>query len=99
MGQIKNSTDLYTLGVYILLWYIYDMIQIRLSELLESRGRSLYWLAKESGIRYATVWKLGKGRSTRLRLDVLDNICAVLDCQPGDLLVRVEQNKRRKGVR
>jgi DNA-binding Xre family transcriptional regulator len=27
---------------------------------------------------------------------VLDRVCEVLECQPGDLLVRVETSKKRK---
>ena len=72
------------------------MIKIRLSEVLVEREQTLYWLWKQTGIRYATVWQLGKGEASRLNLDVLDRICEVLQCQPGDLLVRVETPKKRK---
>jgi putative transcriptional regulator len=72
------------------------MIAIRLGETLEERGQTVYWLWKQTGIRYATVWQMSKGEITRLNLDVLDRICAVLECQPGDLLVRVEDRKKRR---
>lgn len=72
------------------------MIKLCLNEILEKRGRTLYWLWKQTGIRYATVWQIGKGDVARLNLDVLDRICESLECQPGDLLQRVEGPKRRK---
>jgi putative transcriptional regulator len=75
------------------------MIQSQLSELLEQKGRTLYWLAKQSGVRYATVWQLGKGQVGRLNLEALDKICEALECQPGDLLVRVNERKTRKKAR
>jgi putative transcriptional regulator len=75
------------------------MIEIRLNELLQERSRTLYWLAKEAGVRYATIWNLSKSAAGRLSIDALDRICGALDCQPGDLLVRVTDTKTRKGKR
>jgi putative transcriptional regulator len=72
------------------------MIKFRLNELLEEREQTLYWLWKQTGIRYATVWQMGKGEVARLNVDALDRICEALECQPGDLLVRVESRKARK---
>jgi putative transcriptional regulator len=72
------------------------MIKIRLRERLEERERTLYWLSMQSGVRYATVWKLSRGEVGRLNLDVLDRICETLDCQPGDLLVRETKTKSKK---
>ena len=73
------------------------MIKTRLPEILEDRGQTVYWLWKQTGIRYATVWQMSKGAIVRLNLDVLDRICEVLECQPGDLLVKVERKSRKKG--
>ncbi len=72
------------------------MIKFRLNELLEERGQTIYWLWKQTGIRYATIWQMGKGEVSRLNLEALDRVCEVLECQPGDLLVRVESRKTRK---
>jgi putative transcriptional regulator len=72
------------------------MIRIRLNDVLAERDHTLYWLWKQTGIRYATIWQMGKGEVARLNLDVLDRVCEALECQPGDLLVRVETSKKRK---
>ncbi len=72
------------------------MIRIRLKELLQERTRTLYWLAKQTGVRYATIWKLSRGEVARLNLDALDRICEALECQPGDLLVRKTETKKGK---
>ena len=72
------------------------MINIRLSEMLEERDRTLYWLSVKSGVRYATVWKLSRGEVGRLNLNALDRICEALECQPGDVLVRETKTKSRK---
>jgi putative transcriptional regulator len=68
------------------------MIQVRLTQLLEDRGRSRYWLAKESGINYDTLTRIEKAESSnRIELRVLDEICRALQCQPGDLLTFVDK--------
>ena len=72
------------------------MIKILIPDLLKDRDCTLYWLAKRSGVRYATIWNLSRGNADRLRIDTLDRICEALECQPGDLLVRVAETKSRK---
>ncbi|MFL6213302.1 MAG: helix-turn-helix domain-containing protein [Blastocatellia bacterium] len=73
------------------------MIRIHLHEVLQEQNRTLYWLAKQTGVRYATVWNLSRGKVGRLSMDALDRICGALSCQPGDLLVRANDTKTRKG--
>lgn len=70
------------------------MIEVRLKQVLEGRGRTRYWLAKESGIDYNTLARIERAESSnRIELRVLDEICRALECQPGDLLVRVDDSK------
>jgi putative transcriptional regulator len=76
--------------------YIKNMIEIHLNKLLKDRGRTLYWLAKQSGVRYATIWNLSRGDVGRLSIDTLDRICEALECQPGDLLIRIAKTRTRK---
>jgi len=67
------------------------MIEVRLKQVLEARGRTRYWLAKESGIDYNTLARIERAEaSNRIELRVLDEICHALECQPGDILVRVD---------
>jgi putative transcriptional regulator len=66
------------------------MVKTRIEEALAERGRSLYWLAKESGVTYAALWNLKERRTDGITFSLLDAICKALDCQPGDILVRVE---------
>ena len=72
------------------------MIAVQLNRVLNDRQRTLYWLAKESGIPYATVWRLNRGEISRIGLEVLDRICEVLECEPGDILTRITVFKKRK---
>ena len=70
------------------------MIQIELEKLLE--GRSLYWLSQQTGIRWATLAAMVNGKAQRLNLKDIDLICDALECQPGDLLIKVERRPRKR---
>jgi putative transcriptional regulator len=70
------------------------MIRVELTNLLGER--SLYWLSQKSHIRWPTIAALAKGTLRRIDFEALDRICEALECQPGDLLVRVDRKKGRK---
>lgn len=70
------------------------MIEVKLKALLEARGRTRYWLAKETGIQFNTLTRIERADLTnRIELSTLDKICRALQCQPGDLLVWVDSNQ------
>jgi putative transcriptional regulator len=73
---------------------MYDshVIKIGLEELLRKRKKSLYALAKETGISYSALWKINRGEVTSMSFDVLEKICLNLDCSTGDLLRIDRQN-------
>lgn len=72
------------------------MIEIRVDELLQDRGRTFYWLAKETGISHSTLWRLKKGRSVGINFATLERICQMLSCQPGDVLKLASEKKTVK---
>jgi len=72
------------------------MIEVRIDELLVQRGRTFYWLAKETGISHTTLWRLKKARAYGITLDTLEKICNALDCQPGDILRLAPDPKAKK---
>jgi putative transcriptional regulator len=63
------------------------MITLKLDELLTERNLTAYALAKKTGLHQSVVSKIRRNESQALRLDVLDKLCAALECQPGDLIV------------
>ena len=72
------------------------MIEVRVNDLLQRRGRTFYWLAKETGISHTTLWRLKKARAYGITLDTLEKICQALNCQPGDILKLGPDPKARK---
>ncbi len=72
------------------------VIEIRVDELLEERGRTFYWLAKETGISHSTLWRLKKGKSVGINFATLERICQMLSCQPGDVLKLASEKRAVK---
>ena len=72
------------------------MIQIRIDELLETRERSFYWLAKQTGISHTTLWRLKKRKAFGINFETLERMCRTLECQPGDILSHVNAKKISK---
>jgi putative transcriptional regulator len=72
------------------------MIQIQVDQLLARRGRTFYWLAKETGISHTTLWRLKKGKALGINFNTLEKICAALECQPGEVLaITAQKNQPR----
>lgn len=75
---------------------ITDVIKIRLEELLEERGITLYRLAKDTGVSYGNLLNLKSGKAQRIYFDTLDRICESLNCDPSELLSRVPPSEASK---
>jgi putative transcriptional regulator len=61
-------------------------ILVRLDERLHARRMTLTELAARVDITVANLSILKTGKAKAIRFSTLEAICAVLDCQPGDLL-------------
>ena len=70
-----------------------------LAEVRTERGKTQEDLAKDMGMSLGGIQYLEYSANS-VKLDLLDRLCAVLDCEPGDLLKRVqdedEEERRRK---
>jgi putative transcriptional regulator len=76
-----------------------SMIEIRIDQLLKARGRTFYWLAKETGISHTTLWRLKKDKALGINFITLEKLCETLDCQPGDMFTFINPKRRRTSKR
>lgn len=72
------------------------MIRINLNVMLAKRRMTLTQLSKEVGLTYVNLSVLKNERVKAIRLDTLNKICKVMDCQPGDILEYVPDENRRE---
>ena len=62
------------------------MIKFKVKVMLAMREMTQKELAEKTGIRPPTISAICTGTIKHLPVDVLDRICDVLDCQPGDIV-------------
>ena len=62
------------------------MIVVQLDVMLAKRKMRSKELAERIGFTEANISLLKSGKVKGVRFETLEKICAILDCQPGDLL-------------
>ena len=72
------------------------MIRFNIEALLEKRGKTRYWLAKQSGMSHQNVTKMVRNQAKGVRLETIEIFCQVLECTPNDLfIINWEENEKR----
>lgn len=66
-------------------------IIVKLDDMLYARRMTLTELSEKVGITLANLSILKTGKARAVRFSTLEAICAVLRCQPGDLLEFVSE--------
>ena len=68
------------------------MIEINLDVMMAKRKISLKELSERVGITEANLSILKNNKAKAIRFSTLEALCEVLECQPGDLMVYVEED-------
>ncbi len=63
-------------------------IIMRIDVLLAERKMKAKVLAEELGLTEAQLSKIRNGNMKGIKFDTLDQLCKLLDCEPGDILKR-----------
>lgn len=76
------------------------MIIINLDKLLTERKMQSLELAKQLDCTVQTISRMKTGKTKAFRLEMLDDICKLFECQPGDVLEHVSEEEaiKRFGV-
>ena len=77
--------------------YMDHRIKFKITDVLQERGQTLYWLSRTTGVSYTTLWRFTKGRALGINFATLEKMCMALECAPGDLmeLGPVEKTKKQ----
>ncbi len=70
---------------------VQQMIKCRLSILMGERKLKIADVARETGLHRGTVTSLYKETTERIDLDTIDILCQFLECDVGELFVRVQE--------
>ncbi|MGV3594674.1 MAG: helix-turn-helix domain-containing protein [Sediminibacterium sp.] len=71
-------------------------IVVNLDIMLARRKMSLTELSERVGITIANMSILKSGRAKAIRFSTLEEICRILNCQPGDILEYMDEEGYKK---
>ena len=72
------------------------MIVINVDVMLAKRKMSVTELSNRVGITMANISILKNGKAKAIKLETLNKICEVLECQPGDILEYVPGEEKKE---
>ncbi|WP_239256252.1 helix-turn-helix domain-containing protein [Listeria ilorinensis] len=70
-------------------------IILRLDRVMADRKMSLKELSEKVGVANVNLSKIKTGKVSAIRFSTLNEICRVLNCQPGDILEYMEDEKNQ----
>lgn len=65
-------------------------LRLRVGEVMDKKGKTVYRVAKDSGISINTVRALKQGENRRIDFEIIEKIAQVLDVEPIELLDQSE---------
>ena len=68
-------------------------IVVNLDVMLAKRKMSLTQLSEKAGITISNMSILKSGKAKAIRFSTLEEICTILECQPGDILEYTDEQK------
>ncbi len=71
------------------------MIYLQINELLKKKKRSKYWFIKNMGGGYQALSNLMNNATSGIHFETLNKICELLECEPGDVIVRKKSIRKR----
>lgn len=71
------------------------MIIFKLDEMLKLRGKTRYWLSKQTNIDNNTLAKIYSNEAKQIRLETLEKLTDALECSISDILCKIEDNEEK----
>lgn len=71
-------------------------IIVNIDVMLAKRKMSVTELSEKLGITMANVSILKNGKAKAVKIETINKLCKVLDCQPGDLFAYEEDEKEKE---
>ena len=73
-------------------------VKVLLKQIREKRGLSQNKLAQMMTMSLQNIQRIEYGDAKSIPLETLDRLCEALDCQPGDLLIKVDDPERENAL-
>lgn len=69
-------------------------VVFKLKDVLRKKGMTQMDLVRMTGIRQPTISAIALGKIIKVPVNVMEKLCAALDCQPGDLFEYIPDDKK-----
>ena len=66
------------------------MIKLDVLRILETQGKTKYWLYKQLGMSYQNFSRMVNNQTRSISYENIETMCLLLNCTPNDLLVITE---------
>lgn len=60
-------------------------MELRILDILESKGKTKYWLYIQLGLSYQNFNKMVNNETKAIKFENLKSLCDILECTPNDL--------------
>lgn len=71
------------------------MIYVRVNEILKEKNKTKYWFIKNMEGGYQSLSHLIDNNTTGIKFETLEKMCKVLECEPGDIIVRKKSIRKK----
>ncbi|MFR8144734.1 MAG: helix-turn-helix domain-containing protein [Clostridia bacterium] len=71
------------------------MIYVRINEILKEKKKTKYWFIKNMEGGYQSLSHLMDNITTGIKFETLEKMCKILDCEPGDIIVRKKSIRKK----
>ncbi|MBP3705285.1 MAG: helix-turn-helix transcriptional regulator [Clostridia bacterium] len=61
------------------------MTRLRVTELLQEKGKTKYWLYMQLGMSYQNFNNMVNNKTQSIRYDRIEALCNIFECTPNDL--------------
>ena len=75
------------------------MIYIAINEVLKQKKKTKYWFIKNMEKSYQSLSNLMDNKSSGIKFRNLDQICDLLECEPGDIIKRKDGEKNEQTIK
>lgn len=72
------------------------MIYVRVADILKEKKKTKYWFIKNMEGGYQSLSHLMDNTTTGIKFETLEKMCKILECEPGDIIIRKKLNKNKQ---
>ena len=70
-------------------------IRLRISEILEEKGKTNYWLSQQLGMCYRNYHNIVTNKTSAVRFETLEKLCEILEVPVSELFEQTEEAEQQ----